>query len=70
MRAIAIVGWLGIVGALLVWQGLGLVRGPSGRPSRILPALHNGAARTTPSSDEQMPAEPEPEAEQEELGER
>ena len=28
MRSIAIVGWLGIIGALLVWQGLGLVRGP------------------------------------------
>jgi hypothetical protein len=28
MRAIAIVGWLVIVGALLVWQGIGLVRGP------------------------------------------
>jgi hypothetical protein len=28
MRAIAVVGWLGIVGALLVWQGIGLVRGP------------------------------------------
>lgn len=28
MRAIAIVGWLGIVAALLVWQGIGLVHGP------------------------------------------
>ena len=28
MRAIAVVSWLGIVGALLVWQGIGLVRGP------------------------------------------
>ena len=28
MRAVAFVGWLGIVGALLVWQGIGLVRGP------------------------------------------
>jgi hypothetical protein len=28
MRAIAVVGWLWIVGALLVWQGIGLVRGP------------------------------------------
>ena len=28
MRAVAIVGWLGIVGAFLVWQGIGLVRGP------------------------------------------
>lgn len=28
MRAIAVVGWLGIVGAFLVWQGIGLVRGP------------------------------------------
>jgi len=28
MSAIAVVGWLGIIGALLVWQGLGLVRGP------------------------------------------
>jgi Family of unknown function (DUF6186) len=28
MRAIAVLGWLGIVGAFLVWQGIGLVRGP------------------------------------------
>jgi hypothetical protein len=28
MRPIAAVGWLAIVGALLVWQGLGLIRGP------------------------------------------
>ena len=28
MRTIALLGWLGIVGALLVWQGIGLVRGP------------------------------------------
>ena len=28
MRAVALVGWLGIVGALLVWQGIGLVREP------------------------------------------
>jgi hypothetical protein len=28
MRTIALVGWLGIVGALLVWQGIGIVRGP------------------------------------------
>ena len=28
MRSIAIVGWLGIIGALLAWQGIGLVRGP------------------------------------------
>jgi hypothetical protein len=28
MRAIAVVGWLGIVAALLVWQGIGLVHGP------------------------------------------
>ena len=28
MRAIAIIGWLGIIGAPLVWQGIGLVRGP------------------------------------------
>jgi hypothetical protein len=33
MRAIAVVGWLGIVGALLVWQGIGLVRGPE-RPTQ------------------------------------
>jgi hypothetical protein len=29
MRVIAVVGWLVIVGALLVWQGLGLLRGPA-----------------------------------------
>ena len=28
MQAIAVVGWLGIVAALLVWQGIGLVHGP------------------------------------------
>jgi hypothetical protein len=28
MRTIALVGWLGIVAAVLVWQGIGLVRGP------------------------------------------
>jgi len=28
MRTIAAVGWLAIVGALLIWQGLGLIRGP------------------------------------------
>jgi hypothetical protein len=28
MRAIAVVGWLGIVAALLVWHGIGLVHGP------------------------------------------
>ena len=28
MRTIAVVGWLAIVGALLIWQGLGLIRGP------------------------------------------
>jgi hypothetical protein len=28
MRTIALLGWLGIVGALLVWQGIGLLRGP------------------------------------------
>jgi hypothetical protein len=28
MRTIAVVGWLLIVGALLVWQGVGLLRGP------------------------------------------
>ncbi len=28
MRAFAIVGWLVIVGAFLVWQGLALVSGP------------------------------------------
>lgn len=28
MRAIAVVGWLGIVAALLVWQGIGPVHGP------------------------------------------
>jgi len=28
MRAIAVVGWLGIVAALLVWQGIGLIHGP------------------------------------------
>src|SRR5215211_7547891 len=28
MRAIALVGWLWIVAALLVWQGIGLVHGP------------------------------------------
>ena len=28
MRAIAVVGWLGIVAALLIWQGIGLVHGP------------------------------------------
>lgn len=28
MRAIAVTGWLVIVGALLLWQGIGLVRGP------------------------------------------
>jgi len=28
MRAIALVGWLVIVAALLVWQGIGLVHGP------------------------------------------
>lgn len=28
MRAIAIVGWLGIVGTFLIWQGIGLVQGP------------------------------------------
>ena len=28
MRPIAVGGWLAIVGALFVWQGLGLVRGP------------------------------------------
>lgn len=28
MRAIAVAGWLVIVGALLAWQGLGLARGP------------------------------------------
>jgi hypothetical protein len=28
MRGVAVVGWLGIVGVLLVWQGIGLVRGP------------------------------------------
>ena len=28
MRTIAVVGWLGIVGALLVWQGIGLTHGP------------------------------------------
>jgi hypothetical protein len=28
MRAIAVVGWLGIVAALLVWQGIGLVHRP------------------------------------------
>ena len=27
MRAVAIFGWLVIVGAFLVWQGIGLVRG-------------------------------------------
>jgi hypothetical protein len=27
MRAIALVGWLVIVAALLVWQGIGLVHG-------------------------------------------
>jgi len=29
MRATAIGGWLVIVGVLLVWQGIGLVRGPA-----------------------------------------
>ncbi|HWO69701.1 MAG TPA: DUF6186 family protein [Actinomycetota bacterium] len=28
MRVVALGGWLVIVGALLVWQGIGLVRGP------------------------------------------
>lgn len=28
MRAVALVGWLVIVGALLAWQGLSLVNGP------------------------------------------
>jgi succinate dehydrogenase/fumarate reductase cytochrome b subunit len=28
MRGIALSGWLVIVGALLVWQGIGLSRGP------------------------------------------
>src|ERR671923_1102457 len=28
MRTIALLGWLGIVGALLVWQGIALLRGP------------------------------------------
>jgi hypothetical protein len=28
MRTLAIVGWLVIVGALLTWQGIGLVYGP------------------------------------------
>jgi hypothetical protein len=28
MRAVAIVGWLVIVGVLLVWQGFGLLWGP------------------------------------------
>jgi hypothetical protein len=28
MRAVAVGGWLGIVAALLVWQGIGLVHGP------------------------------------------
>jgi Family of unknown function (DUF6186) len=28
MRAIAMAGWLWIVAALLVWQGIGLVHGP------------------------------------------
>jgi hypothetical protein len=28
MRPIAVAGWLVIVAALLVWQGVGLVRGP------------------------------------------
>ena len=28
MRAIAVAGWLVIVGALLVWQGIGLANGP------------------------------------------
>jgi hypothetical protein len=28
MSLVAVVGWLLIVGVMLVWQGLGLVRGP------------------------------------------
>jgi hypothetical protein len=28
MRAIAVVGWIVIIGLLLAWQGLGLVREP------------------------------------------
>jgi hypothetical protein len=28
IRPLAVVGWLVIVGALLVWQGIGLARGP------------------------------------------
>ncbi len=28
MSAIAVVGWVVIVGVLLVWQGFGLTRGP------------------------------------------
>jgi len=28
MRAVAIAGWLVIIGALLIWQGFGLLRGP------------------------------------------
>jgi hypothetical protein len=28
VRAVAILGWLVIVGTFLVWQGVGIVRGP------------------------------------------
>lgn len=28
MRAVAVVGWVVIIGVLLAWQGVGLVRGP------------------------------------------
>lgn len=28
MGAVAVVGWVVIIGALLAWQGVGLVRGP------------------------------------------
>ncbi|HLB62697.1 MAG TPA: DUF6186 family protein [Actinomycetota bacterium] len=28
MRQVAVIGWLLIVGALFVWQGIGLARGP------------------------------------------
>jgi hypothetical protein len=47
LRAVAIVGWLVIVGALLIWQGVRLLRGPNGPRSRTLfRVLHDGAPRT------------------------
>lgn len=46
MQAIAVVGWLGIVAALLVWQGIGLVHGPEvAHVVGLLPVLHDHAVR-------------------------